>query len=107
VRRAKSLASDGVARGSLSASDAFPHQEAMAMQRPRNRYTGEPLPLWRAELPFILLGAAALASPVAVLGQGGDWHTAILAACVVLGAPGAAVESVIGAARLAVLLRGR
>jgi hypothetical protein len=79
----------------------------MAVQRSRHRYTGEPLPLWRAELPFILLGAAALAAPMAVLGPGGDWRTAVLAACVVLGAPGAAVEGMIGAARLAVLLRGQ
>ena len=76
------------------------------MSRTRNRFTGEPLPLWRAELPFLLLGACALAAPVAVLGQGSDWHSAFLAACVVLGAPGAAVEGMIGAARLAVLLRG-
>jgi len=76
------------------------------MQRSRHRYTGEPLPRWREELPFILLGAAALAAPLAVLGQGGDWHTAVLAACVVLGVPGAAVEAMIGVARLAVYLRG-
>jgi hypothetical protein len=67
--------------------------------------TGEPIPRWRAELPFGLLVASALASPFVVLGQGGDWHTAILAGCVVLGAPGAAVDSMIGAARFAMLLR--
>lgn len=79
----------------------------MAMQLGKNRFTGEPLSLWRVELPFLLLGACALAAPVAVLDQAGNWHTAILAACVVLGVPGAAMESMLGAARLAVALRGR
>lgn len=78
----------------------------MAMQHGKNRFTGEPLSLWRVELPFLLLGACALAAPVAMLGQGSDWHSAVLAACVVLGAPAAALEGMIGAARLAVLLRG-
>ncbi len=79
----------------------------MARHRQRNIFTGEPLPRWREELPFLLLGAAAVAAPFAVLGQGGDLHTAFLAACVVLGAPGAAVESMAGAARVALYLSGR
>ena len=77
--------------------------------------TGEPsrrptpsdrLPWWRAELPFGLLVAAAVAAPVCVLDQGGSWHDALFSACVVLGLPGAAVESVTGAARIALQLRG-
>ncbi|WP_372623266.1 hypothetical protein [Falsiroseomonas sp.] len=80
----------------------------MSLQRKPRSYsiTGEPIPRWRAELPFALLAASALAAPFVVLGQGGDWHTAILAGCVVLGVPGAAVDSMIGAARFAALLRG-
>ena len=64
-------------------------------------------PSWRGELPFALLVATALASPLLVLDQGGDWHSAILAGCVVLGMPGAAVESMTGVVRLALLLRDR
>lgn len=75
------------------------------MSRRTDRFTGEPLPRWRAELPFLLLGACALAAPLAVLGQGNDWHAAILSACVVLGAPGAAVEAMAAAARFALALR--
>ena len=60
---------------------------------------------WRAECPFGLLLAAAIVSPFFVLDQGGDWHTAILAGFVVLGMPGAAVESMTGLARVALLLR--
>jgi hypothetical protein len=80
----------------------------MSIQRTTRSYliTGEPVPRWRAELPFALLAASAAAAPVVVLGQGGDWHTAVLAACVVLGAPGIAVDSMIGAARFANFLRG-
>lgn len=61
----------------------------------------EPLPLWRAELPFGLLVAAALASPLLVLDQGGDWRLAVFAFCVVLSVPGAALEGMVGLARLA------
>lgn len=78
----------------------------MGRKRATHRYTGERLPRWREELPFILLSVAAVAAPCAVLAQGGDWHTAFLAACVVFGAPGAAVESMIGAVRFARLMRG-
>jgi hypothetical protein len=67
--------------------------------------TGQPMPRWRAELPFGLLAASAIAAPFMVVGQGGDWHTAILAGLVVLGAPGAAVDAMIGAARVAQFLR--
>ncbi|MGG5817264.1 hypothetical protein [Falsiroseomonas sp. HW251] len=65
-----------------------------------------PLPWWRAELPFGLLAAAAIAAPACVLDQGGSWHDALFSACVVLGLPGAAVESITGAARIAIQLRG-
>jgi len=74
----------------------------MSMQR---TLRAVPLPRWRAECPFGLLVAAAIASPFFVLDQGGDWHTAILAGFIVLGVPGAAVESMTGLARVALLLR--
>jgi hypothetical protein len=57
-------------------------------------------PLTRADAPIGLLCTAAAASPLAVLYQGGDWHTAALSACVVLGTPGAAIEAMVGLARL-------
>jgi hypothetical protein len=63
------------------------------------------LPWWRGELPFALLVVAAVASPLLVLDQGGDWRDAMLAFCVVLGLPGAAVESMTGLVRLALTLR--
>ena len=53
----------------------------------------------------MVLAASALAAPLVVLDQGGDLHTAILACLVVLAAPGAAVESMVGAARFAHLLK--
>jgi hypothetical protein len=65
------------------------------------------LPWWRGELPFGLLVVAAIASPLLVLDQGGDWRDAVLSFCVVLGLPGAAVESMTGLARLALMLRER
>jgi hypothetical protein len=57
-------------------------------------------PLTRVDAPIGLLCAAAAASPLAILHQGGDWHTAALSACVVLGAPGAAIEAMVGLLRL-------
>jgi hypothetical protein len=50
--------------------------------------------------PWWLLGAASLAAPVAVLGQGGNLHLAILAALACLATPGAAIEAMTGLARL-------
>jgi hypothetical protein len=67
----------------------------------------EPVPWWRAEAPFALLLGAALVSPWLVLDQGGDLRTAILAGVLVLGVPGAAIESMLGAVRCALLLRDR
>ena len=67
----------------------------------------EPAPWWRAEMPFGMLLAAALAAPLCVLDQGGTLRSAIFAALVVLAVPGAAVESMVGAARLALALRDR
>jgi hypothetical protein len=58
------------------------------------------------EAPWALLGACALAAPCAVLIQGGDVHTAVLAALVCLGTPGAAIEAMLGLARLASLAQG-
>ncbi len=58
-------------------------------------------PLTRADLPLGLLCVTALAAPFVVLDQGGDWRTAVVAACVVLGSPGAAIEAMVGLVRLA------
>ena len=66
----------------------------------------ERLPFWRAELPFGLLLTAAAASPLLVLDQGGDLRTALFAGCVVLSVPGAAIEGMVGLARLARMLAG-
>ena len=55
------------------------------------------------EGPWALLVATALAAPAAVLIQGGDAHTAVLAGLVCLGTPGAAIEAMLGLARLASL----
>ena len=77
------------------------------MARPRTsdvrpgRMTGD----W-PEAPWALLGACALAAPCAVLAQGGDAHTAVLAGLVCLGSPGAAIEAMLGLARLASLAQG-
>ncbi len=62
-------------------------------------------PWWQAEAPFALLLASGVAAPLFVLAQGGGWYEAIFSACVVLGAPAAAIESMICLARIAVLLR--
>ncbi|HEY0437520.1 MAG TPA: hypothetical protein VGC92_12840 [Phenylobacterium sp.] len=51
--------------------------------------------------PFWLLAAASAAAPVAVLGQGGTLPVAILAALACLATPGAAIEAIMGLARLA------
>ncbi len=76
----------------------------MTRQSQRHRISWLPAALapWsRADWPLVLLIGAALASPVLVLDQGGDWRTATLAALVVLGMPGAAVEAMVGVVRLA------
>jgi hypothetical protein len=52
-----------------------------------------------------MLMVAALAAPLCVLDQGGSLHAAVFAGLVVLAIPGAAVEAMIGVARLAVMLR--
>lgn len=52
------------------------------------------------EGPWWLLGAAAVASPLALLGQGADAHVATAAALACLAAPPAAIEAVLGVARL-------
>lgn len=51
--------------------------------------------------PFWLLAAASAAAPVAVLGQGGTLQVALLAALACLATPGAAIEAMMGLARLA------
>jgi len=58
------------------------------------------------EGPWALLGAAALAAPFAVLAQGGDAHAAVLAGLACLGSPGAAIEAMLGLARLLLMGQG-
>lgn len=53
--------------------------------------------------PWWLLGAAALAAPFAVLAQGADLHLAIAAGLACLVSPSAAIEAMMGVARLAQL----
>lgn len=77
----------------------------MSGQTQRRPILPRPVAWWRSELPFAMLFAAAAAAPFCVIEQGGDLRTAILSAFVVLGAPGAAVEGMVGLARLAVLWR--
>ncbi|HZF77819.1 MAG TPA: hypothetical protein VE033_18535 [Acetobacteraceae bacterium] len=67
------------------------------MRQPRGRPRAARL---RADLPLAMLGGASLVAPAMILGQGGSWHTAILSMLVVLAAPGAAIEAVIGLVRL-------
>ena len=61
---------------------------------------------WR-EGPWLLLGVAALSAPFAVLGQGGDAHTAMLAGIACLASPCLAIEAMQGLARLALLVVDR
>jgi hypothetical protein len=53
------------------------------------------------EGPWWLLVAASLAAPFAVLAQGGSPQVAALAALACLATPGAAIEAMLGLARLA------
>jgi hypothetical protein len=50
--------------------------------------------------PWCLLGAAALAAPFAVLAQGADLHVAVAAGLACLVSPSAAIEAMMGVARL-------
>ena len=50
--------------------------------------------------PWWLLGAAAVAAPFAVLAQGADLHVAIAAGLACLASPSAAIEAMMGVARL-------
>lgn len=52
-----------------------------------------------------MLGLAALAAPCAVLLQGGDVHAATFAGLATLVSPCAAIEAMLGLARLANLVR--
>ncbi|MCO6418190.1 hypothetical protein JYK14_18765 [Siccirubricoccus sp. KC 17139] len=54
----------------------------------------------REEAPWALLLASAACAPLAVLAQGGDGHTAILAGLACLAAPALAIEMMLGMARL-------
>lgn len=60
----------------------------------------------RPELPFIALGAAALLAPFVVLGQGGDWPTALWSCPATLAIPSCAVEAMLGLARLGLWIEG-
>ena len=59
------------------------------------------------EFPWQLLCAISLAAPVLVLGQGGDWHAAVVAGIACLATPGAAIEATLGLARLTIRIEGR
>ena len=50
--------------------------------------------------PWCLLAAAALAAPFAVLAQGADLHLAVAAGLACLVSPSAAIEAMMGVARL-------
>lgn len=56
--------------------------------------------LWQ-EGPWVLLGATAVAAPFAVLDQGGDGRTAMVAALACLASPCFGIELMQGVARLA------
>jgi uncharacterized membrane protein len=76
------------------------------LDRPRfpNRVSGH-LPLvgpW-PDGPWWLLAAAALAAPIAMLWQGADMHVAVAAALACLASPSAAIEAILGVARLTLL----
>jgi hypothetical protein len=58
------------------------------------------------EFPWQLLGAVALAAPALVLGQGGDWHAAVVAGLACLATPSAAIEAMLGLARLTIRVEG-
>lgn len=60
----------------------------------------------RAEGPFLLLLAAALAALPTVQGQGGSLHQGWVAALAVLAAPAAAIEPVLAVARLVIRIEG-
>jgi hypothetical protein len=51
-----------------------------------------------------LLGLASGAAPAAVVWQGGDLHVALLASVACLATPGAAIEALLGLARLALAM---
>jgi hypothetical protein len=74
------------------------------MRRPRSTAAAAtaawPDPAWT------LLVAAALAAPVMVLGQGGDWQAAVVASLACLAAPGAAIEAMLGLGRLLARVEG-
>jgi hypothetical protein len=57
-----------------------------------------PLP----DFPWMLLCAVSLAAPVLVLGQGGNWHAAVVAGLACLATPSAAIEAMLGLARLTI-----
>jgi hypothetical protein len=75
-------------------------------RRGREAVRNAQMPWWQAEIPFALLFASALATPLVVLDQGGDLRFAILSGLVVLSVPGAAIESILGVVRAALYLRG-
>ncbi|MFC7475746.1 hypothetical protein ACFQS7_15340 [Dankookia sp. GCM10030260] len=70
------------------------------MDKPR--FSSPPFPAggW-PDGPWWLLAAASAAAPLAVLGQGGTLQVALLAALACLATPGAAIEAMLGIARLA------
>jgi hypothetical protein len=55
---------------------------------------------WRAETPWLLLLASALAAPLLVREQGGDWHSALAACFACLAAPSLGIEAMLALTRL-------
>jgi hypothetical protein len=109
------LASVAAAVGSFRGCGAFiaaggARMNRMTQRKPERRgrqaMRDEPVPWWQAEIPFAMLVASALATPLVVLNQGGDLYFALVSGLVVLSLPGAAIESIIGVVRAALYLRG-
>jgi len=60
----------------------------------------------RTEWPFATLVLLALLSPFVVLAQGGDLPLALLSCAAVMATPGAAIEAMMGLARVALWVEG-
>ena len=73
------------------------------LDSPRFNRPRLPLGPW-PEGPWWLLVLASGAAPVAVVWQGGDPHVALLASLACLATPGAAIEAMMGLARLALAM---
>jgi hypothetical protein len=61
---------------------------------------------WRAEAPWLLLVATALAAPFVVREQGGDWHSAVAACFACLAAPSLGIEAMLALVRVVTWTEG-